>query len=92
VIQTPLGEWTRRVSRSLGEWGDESGFPVKAEADHRYIWAVCETVGERAGALRRCFRNWGARLGEGGVIVVGHPHPAWLGYQISQQNIIHPSR
>src|SRR5512141_1236455 len=33
TIQTPIGEWTRRISRDLGEWGDEAGFPVKTEAD-----------------------------------------------------------
>ena len=88
VIQTPLGEWTRRVSRSLGEWGDEAGFPVKTEEDHRYILAVCESIGERADAIRRYYRDWRTRVGEGGVIVIGHPHPTWLGFQISQQNII----
>jgi uroporphyrinogen-III decarboxylase len=88
VIQTPRGEWTRRVSRRLGEWGDESGFPVKTEADHAYLVAVCEQIHERTGAIRQYFRAWRRHVGEGGVIVIGHPHPSWLGFQISQQNII----
>lgn len=88
VIHTPLGEWTRCVSRSLGEWGDESGFPVKTEADHAYMIAVCEQIHERIDVIRQYFRQWRQRVGENGVIVLGHPHPSWLGYQISQQNII----
>ncbi len=89
VIQTPRGEWTRRVSRSLGEWGDETGFPVKTEADHDMITAVCGQIHDRAGAIREYFRNWRQRVGEDGVIVLGHPHPTWLCFQISQQNIIY---
>jgi len=88
MIQTPIGEWTRRVSRSLGEWGDESGFPVKTEADHAYIVAACSQVHERAGEIRAYYREWRQRIGEDGVIVIGHPHPFWLSFQISQQNII----
>lgn len=88
TIQTPLGEWTRRVSRSLGEWGDDSGFPVKTEADHAYLITVCEQIHDRKDVIRTYFRQWRHRIGEDGVIVIGHPHPSWLGYQISQQNII----
>ncbi len=89
VIQTPQGEWTRRVSRSLGEWGDESGFPVKTEADHDMILAVCSQIDLRRDAIRQYFRDWRRRVGEDGVIVLGHPHPTWLAFQISQQNIIY---
>lgn len=88
TLQTPLGEWTRRVSRSLGEWGDESGFPVKEEADHAMLVAVCEQIETRRETIRDYFRKWRARVGEDGVIVLGHPHPTWLSFQISQQNII----
>ena len=89
VLQTPKGEWTRRVSRSLGEWGDESGFPVKTEADHEMLVAACEHVEDRAGEIRQYYRDWRQRVGEDGVIVLGHPHPTWLTFQISQQNIIY---
>jgi hypothetical protein len=88
MIQTPIGEWTRRVSRSLGEWGDESGFPVKTEADHRFLVATCEQIHMRTDAIRQYFRQWRQHVGEDGVIVIGHPHPSWLGFQISQQNMI----
>ena len=88
TIQTPIGEWTRRVSRSLGEWGDESGFPVKTEADHAYIIAACSQVQGRAAEMRQYYREWRQRIGEDGVIVIGHPHPFWLSFQISQANII----
>lgn len=89
VIQTSAGEWTRRVSRSLGEWGDESGFPVKSEADHELLVAVCATITDRVDDIRRYYRDWRRRVGEDGVIVLGHPHPTWLCFQISQQNIIY---
>jgi uroporphyrinogen-III decarboxylase len=87
TIQTPVGEWTRRVSRSLGEWGDDSGFPVKTEADHAFLVAVCEQIQDRVEHIREYYREWRRRIGEDGVIVIGHPHPFWLSFQISQQNI-----
>ena len=91
TLATPLGEWTRRVSRRLGMFGDDSGFPVKTEKDHEILVAVCESIGEREAEIRRYFRQWRARIGEGGVIVIGHPHVTWLAYQISQQNLVyHP--
>lgn len=91
TLSTPLGEWTRRVSRRLGTFGDESGFPVKTEVDHEKLVAVCSTIGEREGEIRRIFREWRQRVGEGGVIVIGHPHVTWLAYQIGPQNLIyHP--
>ena len=88
VLDTPEGEWVRKVSRSAGLYGDESGFPVKEEEDHRKLVAVCERVGERTSEIRRYFRDFRERAGEEGVIVIGHPHINWLGSQISQQNMI----
>ena len=89
TIQTSRGTWRRRVSRSLGEWGDDSGFPVKAEADHEMLALVCEEIKGREAEIRQYFRQWRERVGEEGVIVVGHPHVTWLGYQISQQNLVY---
>lgn len=91
TLSTPRGTWTRRVSRRLGLFGDDSGFPVKTETDHDILVSVCERIGEREDALRRYFRAWRERVGEGGVIVIGHPHVTWLAYQISQQNLIYHS-
>lgn len=89
ALKTPEGEWTRRVSRRLGAFGDESGFPVKTEADHARLVAVCARVDERDPQLRRYFREWRERVGEDGVIVVGHPHVTWLAYQIGQRDMVY---
>lgn len=89
TIQTSKGTWVRRVSRALGEWGDDSGFPVKTEADHEMLALVCEEIGKREAEIRQYFRQWRERVGEEGVIVIGHPHVTWLGYQISQQNLVY---
>jgi hypothetical protein len=89
TLATPSGEWQRRVSRALGQWGDDSGFPVKTKQDHRRILEVCAAIGEREEEIRRYFRDWRSRVGDEGVIVIGHPHVTWLAYQISQQNLIY---
>jgi hypothetical protein len=88
TIATRRGEWVRTVSRSLGEWGDDSGFPVKSEADHEMLVQVCKEIGEHEGRIRAYFRDFRARVADDGVIVIGHPHVSWLGYQASQQNLI----
>jgi uroporphyrinogen-III decarboxylase len=88
TIQTHRGEWLRRVSRGVGEWGDESGFPVQTEQDHTMLVQVCSEVGDREQEIRRYFRDFRRRVGEEGVIVIGHPHVTWLAYQIGQQNLI----
>jgi hypothetical protein len=89
TLATPSGEWQRRVSRALGQWGDDSGFPVKTPEDHDRIMEVCAAIAEREYEIRRYFRDWRSRVGEEGVIVIGHPHVTWLAYQISQQNLIY---
>jgi len=88
VLPTPEGEWVRKVSRKLGLFGDESGFPVKTEDDHHKLIMVCDQVKEREPEIRRYFREFRERVGEDGVIVIGHPHVTWLAYQISQRNMI----
>jgi uroporphyrinogen-III decarboxylase len=82
VIGTPRGTWEKKVSRRLGIWGDEEGFPVKTEADHAMLVSVCEGIGERRSELREYFSRWRARVGENGVIVLAHPHISCLSYQI----------
>jgi len=89
VLNTHHGQWERRVSRALGEWGDDSGFPVKTEEDHKILQQVCAEIGGREAEVRRYFRQWRERVGEEGVIVIGHPHITWLAFQIGQQNIIY---
>lgn len=86
TIPTAQGEWVWRTRRSWSAWGgDDAGFPVQTEADHARIVEVCEGVAEREQAIRSYFRQWRARVGEEGVIVIGHPHVTWLAYQIGQR-------
>jgi uroporphyrinogen-III decarboxylase len=89
VLNTRRGPWERRVSRALGQWGDDSGFPVKTEEDHQFLLQVCAEIGDHEGEIRRYFKEWRERVGDEGVIVVSHPHVTWLAYQISQQNLIY---
>jgi hypothetical protein len=87
VIDTPKGPWVRRVHREKGVWSGESGCPVQTEADHEMLVLICEQIGDREQEVRLYFRQWRQRVGEEGVIVLGHPHPSWLGYQISPERI-----
>jgi len=89
VLPTPIGDWVRRISRKDGLFGDEQGFPVKTEADHEKLVAVCEQIEERESDIRSYYRNFRQRIGDNGVIVIGHPHISWLGGQISQKNMIY---
>jgi uroporphyrinogen-III decarboxylase len=61
---------------------------VQTEEDHAMLAQVCSEIGSREETIRRYFRDFRARVGEDGVIVIGHPHVSWLGYQVSQQNLI----
>lgn len=88
VIPTPKGDLVRRVCRRAGLWGEDAGFPVRTEADHEKLVLICERVADREADIRAYLRVWRERVGEAGVIVLGHPHPPWLGFQISQQNIL----
>ena len=87
VLPTLKGDMVRRVSRRTGQWGDDNSFPIQTEADHEKFVLICQRVGDREATIRDYFRTWRERIGEDGVIVLGHPHPPWLGFQISQQNI-----
>jgi uroporphyrinogen-III decarboxylase len=88
VIPTPNGEWVRRVPRRASLYGDEAAFPVRTEADHDMILSVCEQIGQREAHIREYFRQWRQKVGEDGVIVIGHPHAAWLAHQIAPQNMV----
>ncbi len=57
------------------------------EKDHAMFVSVCEQVGENEAVIRDYYRRWRQKVGEDGVIVIGHPHPSWLGYQINPSNI-----
>lgn len=43
---------------------------------------------EREAEIRAYFRRFRERVGDEGVIVIGHPHVTWMGYQVSQRNLI----
>jgi len=87
VISTAKGEWVRRSAREEVPWSDEAGLPVRTARDHEMLVAVCEQVGDQQERIREYFREWRRRVGEDGVIVLGHPHPSWLGSQINPSNI-----
>ncbi|MEW6752178.1 MAG: uroporphyrinogen decarboxylase family protein [Candidatus Latescibacterota bacterium] len=87
-LDTAVGPWERCVSRRAGLFGDDAGFPVRTEADHEKLVAACARVADRDAQIRQYFRGFRQRVGDGGVIVIGHPHVTWLGYQISQPNMI----
>ena len=89
TMPTPDGPWIRRVSRRLGTWGDDEGFPVKTEDDYERLIAVADTVPAGEDEIRAYFREWRERVGDDGVVVIGHPHVTWMGYQVSQRNLIY---
>ncbi len=87
VITTPRGEWIRLSGRREVPWSDDADLPVRAPADHDMLVEVCAQVEDREEEIRAYFRAWRRKVGEEGVIVLGHPHPSWLGYQINPSNI-----
>jgi hypothetical protein len=87
VIPTRKGDWIKRTPGTEMQWCEESGCPVQTEEDHEKLVLVCEQVGNLEEEIRQYFKDWRKKVGEDGVIVIGHPHPSWLGYQISPQNI-----
>jgi len=89
VIKTHAGEWAWRAPRKEIPWSDEADCPVQTERDHAMLVSVCEQVAERSEEISNYFRTWRQNVGEEGVIVIGHPHPSWLGYQINPTNIFY---
>jgi hypothetical protein len=87
VIRTRKGEWLRRTAWEDVPWSDEAGCPVQTPHDHEMLVSVCEEVGGHEEEIRSHFRGWRRAVGDDGVIVIGHPHPSWLGYQINPSNI-----
>jgi len=89
VIPTSNGEWVRKIPIKHGLYGDESAFPVKTEEDHGKLVMVCEQVSNGEQYIRSYYRDFRKRVGDDGVIVIGHPHVTWLGCQISQRNMVY---
>jgi hypothetical protein len=89
VIETQRGEWVYRTSGENVPWHDGEPCPVQTREDHAMVVAVCESIADRTEEIRSYFRTWRSRVGENGVIVLGHPHPSWLGFQINPSNIFY---
>lgn len=89
VIHTHAGDWTWQSPRKEIPWSDKAECPVKTADDHAMLVAVCEQVAEREAEIREYYRTFRRRVGEDGVIVLGHPHPSWLGFQITPTNIFY---
>jgi len=87
VLPTRRGTWESRFPRAQGLGATQASFPVQTEEDHRFLQAACEETGERVEDVRTFFRDWRSRVGEGGVIVIGHPNPYWLAHQIGQADV-----
>jgi hypothetical protein len=88
VIPTAEGVWVREIPRGRELYGDEANFPLKTKADHDKLVATCEQVMHRDAEMSEYFRTWRERVGENGVIIIGHPHIPWLGDQIGPQTMI----
>ena len=82
VIATPKGEWVREIPRGREAYGDEDYFPLKTKSDHAKLLACCQRVEEREDEIREYYKTWRERVGDNGVITIGHPHITWLGNQI----------
>ncbi len=89
TLETPAGTWERRVSRRAGLYGEDGAFPLRGPADHELLVAACAAVPTREAEIRRYFAAFRRRVGESGVIVIGHPHITWLGGQISPAQMVY---
>lgn len=89
MIATPKGEWIWQAPRKDTPWSDEAACPVRTRHDHAMLVSVCEQVTDREDEIRGYFRTWRQKVGEDGVIVIGHPHPSWLGFQINPTDIFY---
>jgi hypothetical protein len=84
VLPTTAGTWSKRLPRGLTMGSTEASFPVQTENDHAYFQAACEGVTGREPEIREFFRSWRNKVGDDGVIVIGHVNPYWLAHQIGQ--------
>jgi uroporphyrinogen-III decarboxylase len=64
------------------------GVPAQSEEDIHQLTATCQRVEERDPEIHRYFREWREKVGDEGVIVIGHPLVPWLSLQVSQQDMV----
>jgi hypothetical protein len=62
--------------------------PVQTETDLRRLAEVCARVGDREREIRRYYHDWRQRVGDEGVIVIGHPQVTWLSSMVAQQDMV----
>ena len=62
--------------------------PAQTEHDILQLIATCHRMGDRTPEIHRYYREWRERVGEEGVIVIGHSLVTWLSSQISQQDMV----
>lgn len=87
TLPTSAGTWTRRVPRGMGLGSFEASFPVQTGEDHAYFQAACRDLEGRETQMRDFFRQWRTKVGDEGVIVIGHVNPYWLAHQVGQATI-----
>jgi uroporphyrinogen-III decarboxylase len=87
TLPTSAGTWARRLPRGLGLGSCESSFPVQSAQDHAYFQAACRDLEGREAQMRDFFRQWRAKVGDAGVIVIGHVNPYWLAQQVGQATL-----
>jgi hypothetical protein len=62
---------------------------IRSEADLRKLIAQCERVGENEAEIHRYYREWRDKVGDEGVIVIGHPQIPWLSAQVKQEEMVY---
>ena len=62
---------------------------MQTEEDHKKFVQVCEQVGDLETKTRNYYRAIRNEVGDNGIIILNHPHPSWLGYQINPQTIFY---
>ncbi len=60
---------------------------IQNEAGIYRLIARCQQVGERQAAIHQHYHTWRERIGEEGVIVIGHPLVTWLNGKIKQEDM-----
>ena len=63
--------------------------PVQSEAGLIRLISLCERVGNKERVIRGYYREWREKVGDEGVIVIGHPLIPWLTGQVSQQDMVY---
>jgi hypothetical protein len=86
-IESGKGKWEKKIPKGDVGWNNDEACPVRTVEDHYILQDICTKVSEREASIRQYFRDWRKTVGENGVIVIGHPHPSWLGYQIASADI-----